>query len=148
MTMKPAQKLAVLFITIVVPYIALVFYVGVVGLKNLPDWTRWALPAYFAASIVGLSVGISKFRTKSLGDVAPQTQANPQNSRNMRPVKRLLIMYLVFFPLAVAGALLQKEIPIKFALLALAVPVLVMGSLWNSIRRARSAGHGGSSSQH
>jgi len=60
-----------------------------------------------------------------------------RSSHAGRRVKKLLILYLVFFPFAVLEVFLQKELPVRFALLGLMVPLLVMIALWRWLRRLR-----------
>jgi hypothetical protein len=59
--------------------------------------------------------------------------AQLQDATGLRNVKRLMVLYIALLPLGLAEALLQKQMPLKFALLALIVPVLVMGGLWRTL---------------
>jgi Na+/H+ antiporter NhaD/arsenite permease-like protein len=138
--MKPVQKLGLLFITVLVPYFALIFYVAAMGINNMPTWSRWAFPVYFVVSIFALTVVISKLKKKPQQSVTLDAEPNQRDRKESlihRPVKRLLRTYLIFFPLAVMGVFVQKEIPVKFALLALTVPALLIAILWRSLGRTK-----------
>ena len=136
--MKSSYKLAIILALVLIPYFVFIFYLGLGGVENfdsLPDWFRWGLATYLSAGFLALSVAIIRFRgmgsfgQESVSNKAAQVQASTGSSN----VKRLLILYLVFFPIGVTEALLQRQIPVKLALLALVVPILVIGGLWRTL---------------
>ncbi len=57
----------------------------------------------------------------------------------IRNVKKLLVTYLVLFPFTLIALFLQKDLPLRFAVPALIVPILVIVALWIWLRRTRAS---------
>ena len=137
--MKPSHKLALIVLAVLVPYFLFILSMPVMGpkyLDSLPTWFRWGVAAYFVASFLVLSWAIIRFR--AIGSIEkmsrPAAAAQSQDATGLRNVKRLLVLYIALLPLGLAEALLQTQMPVKFALLALIVPVLVMGGCGERLR--------------
>jgi hypothetical protein len=134
--MKPVQKLGLLFACVLVlPYFSLVVYLALPeppNLGTLPALARWGLLAYLLASVAVLAIGVRKFKRSRI-NVTPSAEASAQGSPAIYPLKRLLIMYMISFPIGVIAVFAQKVVPVKFALLGLIVSLLIMGATWRSL---------------
>jgi Na+/H+ antiporter NhaD/arsenite permease-like protein len=139
--LKSLRRLGVLLPLVLVPYFALVLYLAFFEQGRFPGWARWVLPCCFAIVMIVLSFGFSISRKKSSRIDPQQMMQSLLPPRIERPAKRLLILYLVFFPLVVIGIFLERDLPIKDGLVALIAPILIMFGLWALIKRARAANH-------
>src|SRR5262249_8521166 len=151
---KPSHKLALFVVAVLVPYVGFVLCLAFrpAYIDALPIWIRWGLGCYFVASFIGLTLAIVRFR-KSTGSLTQGARSgserDTQASLRLRNVRRLLILYTILFPFGVAGVFLQRQVPIRFAVLALVVPIVIVGGLWRILSRARermesTEGSGGS----
>jgi hypothetical protein len=133
--MKPIHKLGILFACVLVPYFSLVFYLALPGppaLGTRPPSARWGLLAYFLASIAALAIGVRNFK-RQRANLTPRVKAGAQDPRVTYRLKRLVLMYLISFPVGLIAVFAQKVIPVKFALLGLLVSLLIMGATWRSL---------------
>jgi hypothetical protein len=118
------------------PYFGVVFYLALKGpdsVSRMPG-CRWGMLIYFVVGIILFGVGGRFFKA---GEQKPENK-EPLASRidkSVRSVRKLLVLYLIFFPVGLAEVFLQKELPVGLAILALSVPVLIMIFLWRSLRR-------------
>jgi hypothetical protein len=135
---KPLTKLGVIFASVFTPYFAFVLWLALHPQKiNTLPWIRLAMPVCFLASILVLSMAIRRTQKARTSNTIPPNAANTQNQRRVRSLRRLLTIYLVGVPLCVVAAFSQKDVPAKFALLGLIVPLLIIGILWRSLSRLK-----------
>jgi hypothetical protein len=139
---KAVNKLGVLVGIVVIPYLALVFYLAVPGrwnLNALPLLARLGLLIYFLLSIAVLAIGIRRLKNKQAGVSRPAGMST-ESSRAIYRVKRLLVLYLIGVPIGLVVVFVQRIVPIKFALLGVVVSLLVMGATWRSLSQIKGLG--------
>jgi hypothetical protein len=132
--MTVPQKRMLFILGLMLPYFGFVFYFALTpgSIGRAPGWVRWAMLFYFLGGIAASSFAGRLFKPKEAPKPAEEAAQVTQAARR---VKKLLILYLVFFPFAMLEVFLQKELPVRFAVLGLIVPILVMIALWRWLRR-------------
>jgi Na+/H+ antiporter NhaD/arsenite permease-like protein len=145
--MKNVHKLILIFIGLVFPYLGLVIYLSANNpdwAKTAPSWVLWGIVSYFFLAMAVLSFSIRFFRKRATEKTQAFAEKPAPDGQPSRAIKRLFIIYVVLFPFNLIAVFLQKELPTKFAILALIVPGLVIVALWRSVRRNQGARPNGS----
>jgi hypothetical protein len=139
--MKSSVRLSAIFTIVLIPYFVFVLWLASRGpqwIDSLSRWPRLAMLAYFVGSILILSAAIKHSRKHKESAMPTGPGTISRNLRLHRSSKKLLIIYLVAVPVGVISALAQKDIPVRFALLGLTVPLLMIGVLWKVLSRSKA----------
>ena len=132
------MKRILYFLAFMLPYFGVVFYLALTGpdsVGRMPRWLRWAMLIYFIGGIALCGFGGLLFKAKKQEGVKEMPVEDSRITKSVRNVKRLLVLYLILFPLGLAEAFPQRELPIGLAPLALTLPVLIMIALWRWLHR-------------
>jgi hypothetical protein len=134
------MKRILCFLGFMLPYFGFVFYLALTGpgsVSRMPAWLRWGMLIYFIGGIALFGVGGRLFKARKQEAPKEEPAQASRIARSVRSVRRLLVLYLILFPVALAEVFLQRELPIGIAILALTIPVLIMVVLWRWLRRVQ-----------
>jgi hypothetical protein len=136
--MTTFTKRTLCFLGFMLPYFAVVFYFALAGpgsVSRAPAWLLRVMLIYFLGGIALFGVGGRLFKARKQEGAEEETVPSAVVARSIRSVRRLLVLYLILFPVGLAEVFIQRELPIRIAILALIVPVLIMVALWRWLRR-------------
>jgi hypothetical protein len=137
--MKPIHKLALIFLSLMVPYFVLAFILAA-GKQTVSVWVRIALSCYLFLSIVVLAISRKVILRNSTGKPEESTA---KHSRTIGVGKLLLAGYVVTIPVTLIIIVSHKK---PEGIPGIIVQILVAIFLWRWLSRAKqvqSQGSGG-----
>lgn len=123
------------------PYFVFVLYLAVhgsVGASRLPHWIWSAMFSYFVASLVAVGYLGRRGAAKPRGD----TEAKARGVNATRGLKIGIALYVVIL-LNGLGLIVQRTVPLRYALPGLLIDVLLIAVFWWLLARGRHRSDGG-----
>jgi uncharacterized membrane protein len=134
--MKFQRRIVVVLACVVVPYmcavIALVFYIQAHP-GPMPRWIPVSMLCFFVATIVVGSVVIRRTARKLAKDETAE-EAKRRRATATKGLKAGLVLYVLIL-LNGIRLVVQREVPLKYAIPGLVIDILLIAVFWTSLRR-------------